>query len=184
MRKLVVLFFVTMLIQNISAQDDIIYVDEEGRIIDKWDIERPKDISRKKKTAEFKVAKPMRRTPKQIVVRTISGRHIKSSSALETGKNYYLFEVAESEDTSLIGKPVICQIIERRKSNVTGVEGRLILRPLYIEKDSLQIPVVPTDIHRRGLNRSSVKFWLLIPSFVAGSKAEILPEERIVLSLE
>jgi hypothetical protein len=73
-----------------------------------------------------------------------------------------------------------------RKSNLSGAEGQLVLRPLYIEKDLEQIPLVPNDIYRRGLNRTNVKY-LVIPTIVgiiiAGSRAEIQSHEEIALTL-
>ena len=136
---------------------------------------------------EFKEAASMPRSLNQIVVQTIDGSSIKSSSSLKIGKSYYLFDVKQAEDTTLIGKPVVCQIIARRKSNISGSEGRLILRPLYVDKGSIQVPLVPNDICRRGLNRTNFKFWtsfLVIPIFIAGSGVKIMPEEHIILTLD
>lgn len=177
MKKLAILFIATMLVQNLNAQE-VVYVDEDGHIVEIENIEK------KRVDLKFKEAMPMQRNTNQIVVRTIWGLPVSSSSDIEMGKNYYLFEVTQAEDTSLIGKPVVCQIIERRKSNLSGSEGRLRLRPLYIEKGTQQIPLVPNDIYRRGLNRTNVKTWTLIPWFIAGSKAQIKPEEYIVLTLD
>ena len=137
MKQLVILFITILFVQNLKAQE-VIYVDENGRIVEKEDIER--EVI--KRDMSFKEAVLMQRNANQIVVKPIDGKPIRSSSKLEIRKNYYLFEVIQAEDTSLIGKPVRCQIIERRKSNLSGLEGRLILRPLYIEKDSLQVPLI------------------------------------------
>ena len=169
------------LFQNSNAQDIVIF-DDKGRDITEEVLreDNPTDM-------EYKEAMPVLKGSNQIVVSTINGGSIKSSSSLEIGKNYYLFVVKEAEDTTLIGKPVICQIIEKRKSNISGSEGRIILRPLYVEKDSLQVPIVPNDIIRRGLNRTNFKFWtsiLIIPNFIAGSRAEIKPDEEIIMTLD
>ena len=182
MKQLFFIFVVTLLVQNLNAQD-IVIVDENGSVISIDSIlveESPVDV-------KYKEAMPKNRGSNQILVRTINGGSIKSSSSLEEGKCYYLFEVKQAEDTALIGKPVICQIVAMRKSNILGSEGRIILRPLYIEKGSQQIPIVANDIYRRGLNRTNIKFWtsfLVIPIFIAGSGAVIEPDEDICLTLD
>ena len=182
MKQLVILFITTLFVQSLNAQD-IVILDEEGHMMSKDGIvleEFPVNV-------EFKEAASMPRSLNQIVVQTIDGSSIKSSSSLKIGKSYYLFEVKQAEDTTLIGKPVVCQIIARRKSNISGSEGRLILRPLYVDKGSIQVPLVPNDICRRGLNRTNFKFWtsfLVIPIFIAGSGVKIMPEEHIILTLD
>ena len=186
MKHLFILFIATLFVQNVNAQD-VVYVDEEGRVLeqDEIDIKRentPRD--KKHADAKFKEAAPIKMSANQITIRAIGGNSITTSSNLEVGKNYYLFEVTQAKDTSLIGKPVVCQIIERRKSNLSGIEGRLILRPLYIETGSRHVTLVQNDIYRRGLNRTNVKIWTLIPWFIAGSRAEILPDEEIILTLD
>ncbi|MBQ8157576.1 MAG: hypothetical protein IJ081_00965 [Prevotella sp.] len=177
MKKLFILFLASLFAQNLKAQD-VVYVDEEGNVLK--DEVKHVDMT-------FAEAEPLMKSAKQIVTRAIYGKTISTSSELETGKNYYLLEVTQSEDTSLIGKPVVCQIIEKRKSNISGSEGRLRIRPLYIEKGNQQVPLKQHDIYRRGLNRSNVKAWtafLLIPAFIPGSRAEIRPEEYIILTLD
>ncbi len=169
------------MVQNLNAQDVAIFDDKGHNITEEVLREdNPTDI-------EYKEAMSVLKASNQIVVSTINGGSIKSSSSLEIEKNYYLFVVKEAEDTTLIGKPVICQIIEKRKSNISGSEGRIILRPLYVEKGSLQVPIVPNDVIRRGLNRTNFKFWtsiLIIPIFIAGSRAEIKPDEEIIMTLD
>ena len=178
MKKLAFLFIAIMLVQSINAQYEV-YYDKYGNMQKGTLDKQIKDT-----VMRFKEALPLRDKSNRIVARTIGACPISSSSKIETGKNYYLFEVTQAEDTSFIGKPVVCQVLERRKSNILGSEGRLRLRPLYIEKGTLQIPLVPNDIYRRGLNRTNVKVWTLIPWFIAGSKAQIKPEEEIVLTLD
>ena len=103
MKQLVILFITILFVQNLKAQE-VIYVDENGRIVEKEDIER--EVI--KRDMSFKEAVLMQRNANQIVVKPIDGKPIRSSSKLEIRKNYYLFEVIQAEDTSLIGKPVIC----------------------------------------------------------------------------
>lgn len=124
---------------------------------------------------------------KDISARSLS--KIKSSSKLKVGSYYKLFEVTRAEDTSLLGGYVICQVVDRRKSNILGSEGRLVLRPISIERlDGSQVRVTPTDIHKRGKNRTNVKFWTslvsLIPAFIPGTGAVIKQGESIKLRLE
>lgn len=134
----------------------------------------------------FHFANDIQKDSKDIVAKVV--KRVKSSSKLEVGCFYKLFAVTEATDKSLVGCDVVCQVIERRKSNLSGAEGRLVIRPIYVEKqDGTQIRLQPTDIQRRGLNRSNVKTWtsfLIIPAFIAGSKAEINTEEYINLRLE
>ncbi len=179
MKKIVSLFALNLLVLAVNAQD-VVAFDENGNILENV-------IINEKEDDRFQEALPANRIPCQIVVKTLGGSHIKTSSGLKLGKIYYLFEVVEAEDTSLVGKSVACQIMSIRKSNISGSEGRFILRPLYVSKDSTQVPIAPIDIYRRGLNRANIKFWLsplIIPIFIAGSKAEIFPNERLVLTLE
>lgn len=178
MKKILTIFIAFFFGMNVNAQDEV-YVDSlTGKVT----------IIRAPKVAfKFKEAMPTKLVSNQIVVRTYAKRPICSSSAIEVGKCYTLFRVVEAEDTSLIDKLVICQVIERRKSNIFGAEGRLILRPLYIETDSQKIPLVPTDIHRRGKNISNAKFWLsflIVPIFLPGKGAVIIPKENFVLTID
>ena len=181
MKRLLLALTLICLVQNLNAQEVVIY-DDKGRNITE-EVMREDDSTDMK----YKEAMPVLKSSNQIVVSTINGSSIESSSSLEIGKNYYLFVVKKAEDTTLIGKSVICQIIEKRKSNISGSEGRIILRPLYVEKGSLQVPIIPNDIIRRGLNRTNFKFWtsfLIIPIFIAGSRAEIKPDEEIIMTLD
>lgn len=189
MKHFLIIFFMSLLVQSLRAQDEnVIYVDEDGRALEKWEIGMMKKKNAKDASIEIKFQEvmPKKISSHQIVVQTIGFTEISSSSDINVGSSYYLFEVMEAEDSSLIGKPVVCQVIERRKSNILGSEGRLILRPLYIEKGSLQIPISSSDIYRRGLNRTNIKFWfspLIVPLFIPGTGAKILPNEKILLNL-
>lgn len=193
MKHFIIFFIVAMMVQNISAQNvkttevEVVYVDENGNRLDRWQVaEQGYKYEREKSNVKFVEAAPLQNKSKQVIVKPIRGSSISTSSGLEVGKNYFLFEVVKCEDESLKGKRVACQVLVSRKSNLSGAEGRLVLRPLYIEKDLEQIPLVPNDIYRRGLNRTNVKY-LVIPTIVgiiiAGSRAEIQPHEEIALTL-
>lgn len=140
-------------------------------------------IASDNRKSEFMAASVKCLDSKDISVKAIS--KITTSSKLKVGSYYKLFEVSEAQDKSLIGCYVVCQVIERKKSNLSGSEGRLTIRPICVEKqDGTQLRLQPTDILRRGLNRTNVKIWTLIPVFIAGSKAKINIEESIKLRLE
>lgn len=122
-----------------------------------------------------------------IKVEPLSRIRITTSSPLQQGENYKLFRVVSAKDPELVGQSVVCQILERRKSNISGSEGRLSLLPLYINTPKGGVPLMPTPIHRRGLNRTNVKagtFFLIIPIFIPGTRAEISEEEVLTLRLE
>ena len=193
MKHFIIFFIVAMMVQNISAQNvkttevEVVYVDENGNRLNRWQVAEQSDkYESEKSNAHFVEAAPLQNKSKQVIVKPIHGSSISTSSGLEVGKNYFLFEVVKCEDVSLKGKRVACQVMVSRKSNISGAEGQLVLRPLYIEKDLEQIPLVPNDIYRRGLNRTNVKY-LVIPTIVgiiiAGSRAEIQPQEEIALTL-
>lgn len=114
--------------------------------------------------------------------------NINTSSKMEVGDKRCLLQVKDAADKELIGCNIMCQIMEKRKSNISGSEGRLIIRPLFIiNKDNQAVRLLPTDIYKRGKNRANAKFWLsfaVIPAFVAGSKAEIEQNETFELRLE
>ena len=193
MKHFIIFFIVAMMVQNISAQNvkttevEVVYVDENGNRLNRWQVAEQSDkYESEKSNAHFVEAAPLQNKSKQVIVKPIHGSSISTSSGLEVGKNYFLFEVVKCEDVSLKGKRVACQVMVSKKSNLSGAEGQLVLRPLYIEKDLEQIPLVPNDIYRRGLNRTNVKY-LVIPTIVgiiiAGSRAEIQPQEEIALTL-
>ncbi|MBR1520169.1 MAG: hypothetical protein IJ635_02920 [Bacteroidaceae bacterium] len=134
----------------------------------------------------FEVASNNRK--KEILVQVNSKFPVTSSTPFKIGGKYSIFQVIEADDSQIVGCSVICQILDKRKSNINGSEGRLSLMPLYVEtNDGKQIPLQSIPIMRRGLNRSNVKFWLsplIIPIFVPGTGAKILPDETITLILE
>lgn len=125
---------------------------------------------------------------KTIIAKPISGVIISTNAGFEAGEVSMLLQVTKADDKSLVGEKIACEIIESRRSNISGAEGRLILRPLYIfTKDKRLIHLLPTDIHRRGKNFQCGKFWLsplIIPIFVPGTGARIFPNEEFVLRLE
>lgn len=124
---------------------------------------------------------------KTIEVASIQGLEISTSSKFQQGDNYKLFRVTNAKDAALVGCNVVCQILERRKSNISGSEGRLSLLPLYIDAPDGKVPLMPTPIHRRGLNKANVKFWtaiFIIPIFIPGTRAEIAQGETLTLRLE
>lgn len=122
-----------------------------------------------------------------ITVTPINGTPLTSSSNLYTGSAYKLFTVTQAQDLSLVGQPVVCQVLDRRKSNIFGSEGRLSLLPLYVETPSGPRSLQPVPVMRRGLNRTNVKFWtgiFIIPLFIPGTGAKILPGETFTLTLQ
>lgn len=122
----------------------------------------------------------------EVIVHSIHSTTITSSSQLSPGRCYLLFEVIHAEDPSLIGCHVSCRILERRKSNISGSEGRLAILPLYIKTPSGNRNVRPVPIMRRGKNISNVKFCtfpLVVPIFIPGTGAKILPRELFTLLL-
>lgn len=123
-----------------------------------------------------------------IVARTPKGSYITSSSPYVINQIYSMLSVEKALDKELIGCPVYCKVVERIKSNVTGSEGRLVIRPMYVEKkDGTKLSLLPTDIYRRGKNRSNVKFWtsiFIVPLFIPGTGAYVSPYEHIELRLE
>jgi hypothetical protein len=114
----------------------------------------------------------------EVLVRKIESVKVTSSSPHEYGMDYPIFRVVKAEDKSLIGDEIVCKIVEKRKSNLSGAEGRLTIRPLYIiDSKKGKIRLMPTDIFLRGKNRANVKTWFQFPVFplffIAGSGAEL-----------
>ena len=123
-----------------------------------------------------------------IIAVKYSGKDISTSAGLLAGLKYELLQVQDAEDKSLIGCPIVCQVLESRKSNINGSEGRLSIRPLYIKtNDGGKIKLVHDDIFRRGLNRANVKFWTsftIVMIFCPGSRAEITDDDVFVLTID
>lgn len=102
---------------------------------------------------------------------TIKPARYISSSTEWIGKKGAMFKVVRARDASLIDCDVFAKVLECRKSNLSGSEGRLIIRPLYImDKDGNKISVYG-DIYIRGVNRTNVKFWVPFMWFIAGGGA-------------
>lgn len=119
----------------------------------------------------------------KVIVRKIKELIVNTTTFdINTKENcYQIFEVVNAANKSLIGKKVVCKIVETRKSNISGLEGILTIRPLYIDNETNgQIQLLPTDIYLRGKNRANVKFWtsfLIIPTFIPGTGAK-LPDDK------
>lgn len=140
--------------------------------------------SYKIRTMEGKEAMNDEKTIKAV---PIQGMNIASFTPFQQGENYELFRVISAKDTALVGQSVVCQILERRKSNISGSEGRLSILPLYIDTPGGKVPLMPTPIHRRGLNKTNAKFWtsiFIIPIFIPGTRAEVAQGETLTLRLE
>jgi len=191
MKNLIVLLFMSFIVLGMNAQE--IDLTKKKTDAEKAPTAKVNNIDDSNSPYEYwyenwkyEEAIPLQNKDKQIVVKTVNKTFVGTSSSIEVGKNYYLFKVVKAKDTTLIGKRVACQVIERRKSNISGSEGRLRLLPLYVENGDQQIPLVPNEIYRRGLNISNVKFWLsflVIPLFMPGTGAKIAPNEKIVMTL-
>lgn len=174
MKKLLIASFALFIALNVCAQDDV--YTHDGR---EWEKQEKKP----------KISYPIiqeKNGNNQIFVRPYKRKAITSSSPIKINNVYPLFEVCQAGDSALVGLPVICRVIDIRKSNLSGSEGRLILRPLYVENGEQHIILEQNDIYRRGLNRTNFKIFtsfLIIPLFIAGSRAEIQAEESIILNL-
>ena len=97
---------------------------------------------------------------------------VTSKMKFAVGSEFQPLKVISAEDQSLVGMPIVCRIVERRKSNMKGQEGRLVLRPLYIQCYDRQVALEHDDIYLRGKNRCNVKFWIPI-AFWAGGGAKM-----------
>ena len=109
-----------------------------------------------------------------------------STKILKTGEKGMFFSVVAAKDKKLVGWPVFCEVVEARKSNIVGSEGRMIIRPKHIlVNNSEKVKLMPTDIYKRGLNRTNITFWLsplIAPIFIPGTGAKI--EENEIFKLE
>ena len=109
-----------------------------------------------------------------------------TSSNVEMDQVEAFFSVVEAPDKDLIGCLVVGNVIEVRKSNISGSEGRLRVRPLFIVKGKEKISVC-SDIYVRGKNISNAKFWLsfFLPPvwFVPGTGAKIYTTDRFAIHL-
>ena len=109
---------------------------------------------------------------------TIKPARYISSSTEWIGKKGAMFKVLRARDADLRGCDVYAKVLECRKSNLSGSEGRLIIRPLYIrDRDGNKISV-SGDIYIRGLNRTNIKFWLPFMWFVPGTGASTDSEDE------
>lgn len=108
--------------------------------------------------------------------------NVTSKVRYKVGAYYPLLQVARAKDMKLAGADIFCQVIERRKSNLTGAEGVLRFRPICIRlTDGTEIPLMHDDIFLRGRNRSNVKWWLFPMLPIAGEGAKLNPDQEIPL---
>ena len=84
---------------------------------------------------------------------------VSSKARYPIGTEIQALTVISADDASLIGKPIVCSVVETRRSNMTGQEGRLVLRPLFVQADGKQVALQHDDIYLRGKNRCNFKFW-------------------------
>lgn len=112
---------------------------------------------------------------------------VSSSARYAVGTEIEALKVLQAEDPSLIGKPVVCRVVETRRSNLSGQEGRLVLRPLYVKADNAPVAVQHDDIYLRGKNRTNVKKWLgtvtIVLAFVPGGGAKMPETAKYTLQL-
>ena len=124
----------------------------------------------------------------EIVAIKTRDKAVNTSAGLGVGADYELLQVQAAKDPALVGCPIVCNVLESRKSNASGAEGRLIIRPLYIKtKDGSKVRLEHDDIYKRGLNRSNVKAWTcwtIVMLFVPGTRAEITDYDEFVLRLD
>ena len=100
---------------------------------------------------------------------------VTSKKRYAVGSEIQALKVISADDQSLVGKPIVCRVVETRRSNMSGHEGRLVLRPLFIQADGKQLELDRDDIYLRGKNRCNIKFWIPI-AFWAGGGAK-MPED-------
>ncbi len=86
----------------------------------------------------------------------------------KVGTEIQALKVISADDQSLIGKPIVCSVVETRRSNMSGQEGRLVLRPLFIQANGKHIELEHNDIYLRGKNRCNIKFWIPIALWAGG----------------
>lgn len=125
----------------------------------------------------------------EIYIIPIDEKTIKSSKLKTAGERSELFVVARSYDPSLQECRVMCEIERIRKSNLSGAEGELVIRPLYVtKKDGTRVKLCHDDIYIRGLNRTNVKLWcsFIFPPmlFIAGSGAKVKPGTGYIVTLK
>jgi len=123
-----------------------------------------------------------------ILAKPLPDVNLSTSAGLLADTESEMLYVMDAQDKSLVGCHIVCKVIESRKSNIGGSEGRLSIRPLYIiSKDGKRVRLEPEDIQRRGLNRTNAKFWtsfLIIPIFLPGTGASISNSEIFQLTLK
>lgn len=125
---------------------------------------------------------------KAISVCKKSGIEITSHSKFTVGGEYLLFQVKSSNNEELIECDVACKVVEIRKSNVSGAEGRLTICPLYIiDKNNNRIELEHDYLLIRGKNRTNIKTFtsfLLFPSLIPGEGAKVKDTDEFVFNIK
>lgn len=109
---------------------------------------------------------------RRVIIRP--ARVLSSSDTFPLNSPEPLFKVYKADDRSLRKCDVYAEVLECRRTNLSGSEGRLIIRPLYILTNEGKKIWVRGDIFIRGLNRSSAKmalFFIPFMWFVTGTEA-------------
>lgn len=101
---------------------------------------------------------------RRVIIRP--ARVLSSSDTFPLKSPEPLFKVFKAEDRFLRKCDVYAEVLECKKSNMSGAEGRLVIRPLYILTKEGEKIWVRGDIHIRGLNRSNVKMALCFVPFM------------------
>lgn len=124
----------------------------------------------------------------EIVIGLPAGSKVTSSIYRVRGHRFKMLEVTRSIEDRLIGCPVTCEVINTRKSNLSGAEGILTFRPLYITaEDGTIIRLKHDDITVRGKNRTNVKTllaWCPITWFIPGGGAKVRFEDEFIVTVD
>lgn len=108
---------------------------------------------------------------------------VTSKMKYEVGSEIQALKVISAGDPNLVDKPIVCRVMETRRSNMSGQEGRLVLRPLYILADGKQVDLQHDDIYLRGKNRCNIKFWIPFALW-AGGGAKMSKDARYTLYIK
>ncbi|MBQ6189119.1 MAG: hypothetical protein IJK45_02980 [Bacteroidaceae bacterium] len=124
---------------------------------------------------------------KEIRAGKLDDVEVSTKLRLKVGTELKALKVTEAADASLIGKPIICRVMESRRSNITGLEGHLVLRPLYIDNNGTRVDLEHDDIYLRGKNRGNVKFWTswtIVMAVFPGQGAKVKKNDSFILYLK
>lgn len=124
----------------------------------------------------------------EIIIGLPEETKITSTIFKRRGQRFKMLEVKRAMEDRLIGSPVICEVISSRKSNISGREGELVIRPLYLSaEDGTIIRLKHDDIIIRGRNRQNIKlitFFFPPMWFVPGEGAKVRPTDEFVVTLD